>query len=200
MRLFQWLFYRSKHRENTKSEQSIYRILAPSVLAICICAVYLCGTSWAWFTATTSTGMAKIQAASYTVTVTATSGANNAETKTENGITTVTFNAAGTYTVTLTPTIDNTATTGYCKVVFGETEYYTPQLTADSLTFTVNATAKQTLTVIPQWGTYSGEASINDSGSIGTPSNSLSTPSGRRISKVIIPDQFISQPCALVRE
>lgn len=39
------------------------RILAPSVLAICVCTLCLCGVSWAWFTATASTGTTVIQAA-----------------------------------------------------------------------------------------------------------------------------------------
>ena len=34
------------------------------------------------------------------------------------------------------------------------------QLTADTLTFKVSAAKKQDLTVTPQWGSYSGEATV----------------------------------------
>ena len=37
------------------------RILAPSVLAICVCTLCLCGTTWAWFTATASSGATVLQ-------------------------------------------------------------------------------------------------------------------------------------------
>ncbi len=55
MRLFQRLFYQPTHKEKVTNDRSIYRILAPSVLGIFICAICLCGASWAWFTASTST-------------------------------------------------------------------------------------------------------------------------------------------------
>ena len=65
MRLSRRLFYKSKHSEKTTSDCSIYRILAPSVIGIFICAICLCGASWAWFTASTSTGTTAIQSSSY---------------------------------------------------------------------------------------------------------------------------------------
>lgn len=140
------------------------RILAPSVLAICVCTLCLCGVSWAWFTATASTGTTVIQAATYTVDV----SAENESVKIvpESGTTTVTFTAAGEYTITLTPS--GTAQNGYCKISYAEGDYYTGQLTTSKLHFTVNADADSKLTVTPQWGSYSGDPNLSSGDTIGS--------------------------------
>lgn len=140
------------------------RILAPSVLAICVCTLCLCGTTWAWFTATASSGTTVIQAATYTVDVSADEN-DKVEITPESGTTTVTFTAAGEYTITLTPS--GTAQNGYCKISYAEGDYYTGQLTTDKLHFTVNADADSKLTVTPQWGSYSGDPNLSSGDTIG---------------------------------
>ena len=70
MGLYHRLYHRPRHAEKKRSD-GLSHLLAPSVIGACICAVCLCGASWAWFTASSSAGTAKIQAASYTVSVTA---------------------------------------------------------------------------------------------------------------------------------
>ena len=180
-KIYRIFFHRAKHAK--KRSDGIGHILAPSVIGILLCAVCLCGASWAWFTATTSAGTVKIQSATYTVSVTAKQGETDISPTAENGITTVTFPATGIYTVTLTPT--GTAKTGYCKITFDGTDYYTPQLITESFTFTVNAAANTALTVTPQWGTYSGTVTIQNGGKITaadyqqnssqTPDNSVTT-------------------------
>lgn len=140
------------------------RILVPSVLAICVCTLCLCGTTWAWFTATASTAATVIQAATYAVGVSA-NGTGDVEITPESGTTTVTFAAAGEYTVTLTPS--GTASTGYCKISYAGASYYTEQLPSDSLHFTVNADANSKLTVTPQWGSYSGDPNLSSGDTIG---------------------------------
>ena len=140
------------------------RILAPSVLAICVCTLCLCGTTWAWFTATASSGTAVIQAATYTVNVSADKN-ENVEIATESGTTTVTFTAAGEYTITLTPS--GTAQNGYCKISYADADYYTEQFTSAVFRFTVNADENSELTVTPQWGSYSGTPNLSSDGVIG---------------------------------
>lgn len=150
------------------------RILAPSVLAICVCTLCLCGTTWAWFTATASSGTTLIQAATYTVDVSADKN-ESVKITTESGTTTVTFTDAGEYTITLTPT--GTAQNGYCKISYAEGDYYTGQLTTDKLHFTVNADANSELTITPQWGTYSGDPNLSSGDTIGnTTGNTQETP------------------------
>lgn len=140
------------------------RILAPSVLAICVCTLCLCGVSWAWFTATASSGTAVIQAATYTVNVSADKN-KNVEIAPESGTTTVTFIAAGEYTITLTPS--GTAQNGYCKISYADADYYTEQFTSAVFRFTVNADENSELTVTPQWGSYSGTPNLSSDGVIG---------------------------------
>ena len=76
----------------------------------------------------------------------------------KDGVSTAVLEAEKKYTVTLTP--GGTATAGYCKITLGGKDYYTGQLTADTLTFKVSAAKKQELTVTSQWGSYSGEATV----------------------------------------
>ena len=156
MKVYPVFFHRAKHATKEKRSDGLMHILAPSMLAICICAICLCGASWAWFTASTSTGTAAIQAASYSVNVSAEN--ESVKIASESGTFTVTFTTAGNYTITLTPS--GTAGTGYCKINFADVDHYTDQLTSDSLRFTVNADADSKLTITPQWGCYSGTATI----------------------------------------
>ncbi len=177
-RIYSRLFRKPKHSAEKEHSDGLFHILAPSVLSVCLCAVCLCGMSWAWFTATGNTGVSKIQAATYTATVTATrtvevDNATKTETLTADQNGEITFTNAGQYSITIQ--IGGTATIGYCKVKLGDMDYYTEGLAQGStLTFTFNAAINQTLTVTPQWGTYSGTANIKDGDSIGTPSNALS--------------------------
>lgn len=177
MRLFTRAGYRPKRIETKKQSDGLLHLLALSAVGLCACLICLCGVSWAWFTATTSTGTTVIQAATYTVDVSADKN-ESVEITTESGTTTVTFTDAGEYTITLTPS--GTAQNGYCKISYAEGDYYTGQLTTSKLHFTVNADADSKLTVTPQWGSYSGDPNLS-SGSIigsttGTTGNTQETP------------------------
>ena len=165
MRLFTRAGYRPKRIETKKQNDGLLHLLTISTVGLCACLICLCGVSWAWFTATTSTGTAVIQAATYAVGVSA-NGTGDVEITSESGTTTVTFTAAGEYTVTLTPS--GTAQNGYCKISYAEGDYYTGQLpTGGELHFTVNADANSELTVTPQWGSYSGTPNLSSGDTIG---------------------------------
>ena len=159
MRLSRRLFYKPKHSEKTTSDCSIYRILAPSVIGIFICAICLCGASWAWFTASTSTGTAQIQSSSYKLsyqigedaTATELAEAGTAYTLTSD-TTVITLKANGT-----------AGATGYCSIKIGDETYYTEQIFVDgTFTFTVNAAAGTEITLTPKWGTYSHDATLHN--------------------------------------
>lgn len=175
MRLFTRAGYRPKRIETKKQNDGLLHLLTISTVGLCACLICLCGVSWAWFTATTSTGTAVIQAATYAVGVSA-NGTGDVEITSESGTTTVTFTAAGEYTVTLTPS--GTAQNGYCKISYADADYYTGQLpTGGELHFTVNADANSELTVTPQWGSYSGTPNLSSGDTIGnTTGNTQETP------------------------
>lgn len=174
MRLFTRAGYRPKRIETKKQNDGLLHLLTISTVGLCACLICLCGVSWAWFTATTSTGTAVIQAATYAVGVSA-NGTGDVEITSESGTTTVTFTAAGEYTVTLTPS--GTAQNGYCKISYAEGDYYTGQLpTGGELHFTVNADANSELTVTPQWGSYSGTPNLSNGDTIGITTGNTQEP------------------------
>lgn len=163
-----------KHAEEqscSKDNGSVFRILAPSAFGICICAVCLCGSSWAWFTAAMTTDVATIQTATYTASVDATQGETKlSATTAKDGATEFALEAGKDYVIAISPT--GTATSGYCKVHFEDKDYYTEQLTSGSFSFTVHASKNSTLIVAPQWGTCAVANSgntIGNSAELGTP-------------------------------
>lgn len=145
------------------------RILVPSVLAICVCTLCLCGVSWAWFTATTSSGTAVIQSSSYKLAyqvdgAAATDFTEKAEIPVpEGGQCSITLSATGT-----------AGAAGYCSVQVGdETSYhYTkPILVGDdasAFTFTVYAAKGTKIILTPKWGSYSGDPNLSSGGIIGS--------------------------------
>lgn len=173
MRLFTRAGYRPKRIETKKQSDGFLHLLALSAVGLCACLICLCGVSWAWFTATTSTGTTVIQAANYTVDVSADKN-ENVKIATESGTTTVTFTAAGEYTITLTPS--GTAQNGYCKISYAEGDYYTEQLPTGELHFKVNADANSKLTITPQWGTYSGTPNLSSGSIIGNTTGTTGNP------------------------
>lgn len=175
-RLYHLCFYRAKHSINKKRIDGIFHILAPSAIGACICAVCLCGVSWAWFTASTSAGTSKIQTATYTVSVTAMQGTTEIPTTTAaNSITEFTIESGKKYIITIKPT--GTSSSGYCKVSFEGQNYYTGQLVNGCISFTAYASSDGTMTVTPQWGTCTAKVEnnmIKDCTQIGTKSTDSS--------------------------
>ena len=161
------MFRKGKHHDDTRRSDGLAHILAPSVAGLCICALTLCGVSYAWFTATVSSGAGTIQAAQYGVNVTITEAENPGATVTVNkNAQNVTADLAQgkAYKVTLKAT--GTATQGYCTVELKsdanaaqpDSCYYTMQLVSgdnDTMTFTINTDKAYTLKITPQWGTCS---------------------------------------------
>ena len=149
-RLLSSLFYVPKYEK--VSDVSFSRIIVSSVLGILLCIFCLAGLTWAWFSGSSSSAANSITAAEFKVKV----KINGSE------IT----SADGKYTLnqtvnTVTVTADGSATTGYCKVKFGENTYHTIQIfkvpaenNPQSVTFTVKSVAGAELEIIPQWGTY----------------------------------------------
>ena len=159
MRLSRRLFYKPKHSEKTTSDCSIYRILAPSVIGIFICAICLCGASWAWFTASTTTGTTTIQSSSYKLLYQV--GEDAAATELAETDNTYTL-TSDTTAITLKAT-GTAGATGYCSIKIGDETYYTEQIFVDgTFTFTVNAAAGTTITLTPKWGTYSHDATLHN--------------------------------------
>ena len=147
MKVYPVFFHRAKHATKEKRSDGLMHILAPSMLAICICAICLCCVSWAWFTASTSTGTTAIQSSSYKLSYQI--GSDTAELA---EVKTVTVPESGSCKITLSAT-GTAGATGYCSIKIGDETYYTEQIFVDgTFTFTVNAAADTQIILTPKWG------------------------------------------------
>lgn len=178
MRLFTRAGYRPKRIETKKQSDGLLHLLALSAVGLCACLICLCGVSWAWFTATASSGTAVIQSSSYKLAyqvngAAATDFTEKAEiTVPEGGQCSITLSATGT-----------AGAAGYCSVQVGdETSYhYTKPIRvgddASAFTFTVYAAKGTKIILTPKWGSYSGNADLNSGDTIGnTTGNTQETP------------------------
>ena len=150
-----------KRMQKEKHSDNIVHILAPSVLGLCICAVCLCGMSWAWFTASTAASATTIRSA--TLQIEEVKLGDNKLISDGNGGYTITEQLTeGSYTLSFKATENSTATKGFCKISIkigdsAETSYDTGDI-ADKNTHTVTITVNNnsneniTITVEPIWG------------------------------------------------
>lgn len=160
--------YRAKRIEKRRNSDNILRLLSPSVIGACICAVCLCGASWAWFTAATEASTTTIRSATFQIShvnVTANaSETNDAQAttvqavKAEGGKFVVPLPVKGSYKLRIIPAADNTSTKGFCCITIFEngesagTAYYTSNISKDG--FSVNIQADKNIRVViePIWG------------------------------------------------
>lgn len=150
-----------KRMQKEKHSDNIVHILAPSVLGLCICAVCLCGMSWAWFTASTAASATTIRSA--TLQIEEVKLGDKELTSDGKGRYTITQKlTGGSYALSFKATDSSTATKGFCKISIkigdsAETSYDTEDI-ADkkdhTVTITVNNISNEdvTITVEPIWG------------------------------------------------
>lgn len=147
MHIYNFFFNRSQRGEKKRGD-GLFHLLAPSVIGALLCAVCLCGASWAWFSAYTSTGETVIKSSEYNITASV-RGSENSPVEVKNNACTV---ADGVYKVTLSAKGSQSAT-GYCRVEIGGKIYYTEQITAvGSFTFTIKTTGSSDVKFVSQWG------------------------------------------------
>lgn len=150
-----------KRMQKEKHSDNIVHILAPSVLGLCICAVCLCGMSWAWFTASTAASATTIRSA--TLQIEEVKLGDKKLTSDGKGRYTITQKlTGGSYALSFKATENSTATKGFCKISIkigdsAETSYDTEDIAdkiAHTVTITVNNISNEdvTITVEPIWG------------------------------------------------
>lgn len=154
-------FHKPRHAKE-EGGKGIYRMLAPSLVGMGICAICLCGASWAWFSASVGSGVQTIKSANYQLeTVVETQGETAVE-KNENGVYKISGNTK--YTVTLKAAGTENAS-GYCKVKIGDKEQLTEQIAAGgTFTFKVKPQTDEDMLLETCWGTSAADtARIKDS-------------------------------------
>lgn len=164
-KIYNFFFHRSKHAKIEDRSDGIFHILAPSLIGICLCAVFLCGASWAWFTAGTTAVTTEIQSSSYKLLYQVNEDTDTTELAEAGTAYTLTANAC----VIKLKATGTAGATGYCSITVGSETYYTEQISVNGtseFTFTVNAAAGTNIILTPKWGTYSHTATIQDNGEI----------------------------------
>lgn len=173
LQVYNWFFHRARHASPKNRSDSVWRALAPSVLGLVVCAVCLCGASWAWFTASTATGTVKIQAASFHVDAVIEQADTSEKIAPESdGVYTLDGER---YALTLRRSDESTSSKGYCRITVSKdgetagTPYCTAIVEETDYTFTVenHTAAKITVKIEPIWGEpESAAVSIQKGGTI----------------------------------
>lgn len=167
-----------KRMQKEKHSDGLVHILAPSVLGACICAVCLCGMSWAWFTASTAASATPIRSAKLDIENVTIKESKAAEP------TSLTFDANGkyytaevsedgTYTLSFNATEDSTASKGFCRISVkigdsaAETAYYTEDIankTAYEVTIIANKISNKNVTIKVEsiWGSIPENATTTN--------------------------------------
>lgn len=174
-----------RRKPSEKKEQSLLRLLLPSVLGFALCFVCLAATTWAWFVVSVTSEANTIQSASFDVEV-CLDGSTTPVAADANGSYTI---AAGTHTIELKPT--GNATKGFVVVEVAQQTsgvvlmmagtgvspssatpdttaagtYCTPQLFDENgvpqvATFTLKT--EGTVTLTPCWGEQKDYSNLSD--------------------------------------
>lgn len=135
------------------TDAAMTRAIAASVIGIMLCMACLIGTTWAWYSASLTSGENEITVANFAVDVTITPQ-NGEDTATPIQATEGTYTlTGGTYTVKLSVNSSTgSATTGFCQVLaYGTPYYYTGNFNSE-FTFTINVEGNVSVKFTPMWG------------------------------------------------
>lgn len=152
-------------------------LFAPAVIGIAACLISVSGLTWAWFTASISTGMQSIKAANFAIEVMADEKSVSVD---KDGNYKITLEGSGKVTVEIKNAQDSTATSGFCVITIKKavettvSAYVTQDLVGiENYNLTYEGSAGDTVTITPKWGIPSGTV-IENSSTIGTTNNSAS--------------------------
>lgn len=171
-------YHRGKHAASKKSDtKSLAMLFAPAVIGIAACLISVSGLTWAWFTASISTGMQSIKAANFAIEVMADEKSVSVD---KDGNYKITLEGSGKVTVEIKNAQDSTATSGFCVITIKKaventvSAYVTQDLVGiENYNLTYEGSAGDTVTITPKWGIPSGTV-IENSSTIGTTNNSAS--------------------------
>lgn len=163
-------------KQNNKervSEKALTRMLITSAIAIFICIVCLCSTTWAWFSDTSMNTNTIRTADECKLTVTASDGTQELMTADTATPKTLTLEQGVTYTVTLTLPRDSASGCLVMKTDSGAyySDYIERHDSAEPRVISFTVTPKDGVTALsvtftPRWGIYSGECNVKDGGSL----------------------------------
>lgn len=177
--IYQLFFYKARYAKPRERFDGLNHLMAPSLLTICACTFCLCGMSWAWFSASTSSNISQINSATFSVKVDqqidSDSFAQGLGMNEDGRSYTIDTEEGKTYTITITPT--GTASKGYCVITLYNTAYYTDYIqNGGTFTFKFTGQSGVELSICPLWGSYKPECKnvIQNNAEIGTSSSTSS--------------------------
>lgn len=180
-----WFYNRIYKKNNIKKidrAEGLYHVLAPSLMACCVCFVCLSGVSWAWFNASKTSSISDVRSATYMVSV-------SAKKMSDESLVDVNLNEEDVYCISLERgneyeiTINATGTgeNGFGSIFFEESniineleetslaQLYTPNISSgNSFTFKIKVNSDGILYITQNWGTcaLANEGNTLDSESV----------------------------------
>ena len=168
------------------TDKAFMRLIITSVLAIGVCMVCLCSTTWAWFTESQTSSSNTITSSQCQLAVKVYKDNENTaviERNFADGAINESLKAGDRYTVTLK--IPEGSASGYCiiKIVDEDSnddndiKVYSQAVTNNTdpvireISFTVVAKEDVKVSIIPRWGIYSGNDYIEAGGSVNLTAN-----------------------------
>ncbi len=155
--------------EKKLTDKAFSHAIISSLIAIFICLICLCSSTWAWFTDSVEFGGGTLKAGECLLEIKV---QDELGTEIEDIDSGVALNA-GIYTVTLTLPKDSTS--GYCIIETETTSYYSDYIlhhdndTPMVVTFYVDVKSSQTVKFVERWGVYSGDIDVEDNGTLTLP-------------------------------
>ena len=115
------------------SDEAFLRGAIAGLIAILLCLVALCSTTYAWFLAESRSGASVISGSRYSLSVTLTDENGDPVPVTDRGNDTFfcSLKSGKTYTVSLQTSADTTATRGYCSISVLGVEKHTESISLD---------------------------------------------------------------------
>lgn len=148
-------FIKSLFVSNDKSEKIFLKNIAISGIAILMCIVALCSSSWAWFQADASSGDNQLVAGKFDLEISVTDSNNSPVLEKARGVDSHSFALVGgeTYTVVLSATEDSTLSGGYCRLSINGENFNTEYIsTEQSFSFTICLESDANVSFEPMWG------------------------------------------------
>ena len=141
-------------KQDKLTEKAFTQSIAVSVISILLCIATLCSVTWAWFSENV-TASSTLKAGNCDVTVLVIREGTEIARQTDT-TGTYTFEADQAYQIRIVST--GSAKSSYCKLVIGDREYYTEQVSTsapnNTISFTLTFDATTEVEILTRWGTY----------------------------------------------
>lgn len=165
-----WIYnqiYKTNNIKKMHRAEGLYHVLAPSLMACCVCFVCLSGVSWAWFNSSKTSSISDIRSATYTASISAKKIIDESLVDVnidEEGVYCISLERGNEYEITIHAT--GTSENGFGSIYFEESniineleettlaQLFTPNISSgNSFTFKIKVNSDGILYITLKWGT-----------------------------------------------